>query len=168
MKKEYQKENKEEKKISFLNSMKGKILIMGFLALLAIAIIGTVSILSVNKNNDNNQIMADMNEINLLQNENQTEDTSFLYYLENSYLQSIVEERGFTELVGNYQKYCAEDEFLSASFKQIADDSNWVDGLWEKIDLAQMKKVKIDGKQYVKYQYEKFWKTQSCSFSYWK
>lgn len=200
MKKEYQKENKEEKKISFLNSMKGKILIMGFLALLAIAIIGTVSILSVNKNNDNNQIMADMNEINLLQNENQTEDTSFLYYLENSYLQSIVEnlkqmeqraenaidyagsdnqkrieeileqlkkaeenykeiialveERGFTELVGNYQKYCAEDEFLSASFKQIADDSNWVDGLWEKIDLAQMKKVKIDGKQYVKYQYQ--------------
>ncbi len=69
--------------------MKGKILIMGFLALLAIAIIGTVSILSVNKNNDNNQIMADMNEINLLQNENQTEDTSFLYYLENSYLQKI-------------------------------------------------------------------------------
>ena len=42
-----QKEKTKNEKIYFINSMKGKIFIMGLLALLAIVIIGAVSILSV-------------------------------------------------------------------------------------------------------------------------
>lgn len=71
-------------------SIKGKILLMGGVAILASVILGSVGIAALNKNSRNNEVLKKINQINLAQNENQSLDTSYLYFLEDSYLESIV------------------------------------------------------------------------------
>lgn len=71
-------------------SIKGKILLMGGVAVLASVILGGVGIVALNKNSRNNEVLKKINEINLAQNENQSLDTSYLYFLDDSYLESIV------------------------------------------------------------------------------
>lgn len=84
-------------KIGFLQSIKGKIWIMGGTAIAASAILGVVGVNSLNKNSDNNDVLTELNHINLYQYENQSLDTSYLYFLEDSYLESIVENLGSME-----------------------------------------------------------------------
>lgn len=71
-------------------SIKGKILLMGGVAILASVVLGMVGVTSLNKNNRNNEVLKKINQINLYQYENQSLDTSYLYFLEESYLESIV------------------------------------------------------------------------------
>lgn len=71
-------------------SIKGKILVMGGVAILASVILGSVGIVALNKNSRNNEVLKEINQINLSQNENQSLDTSYLYFLEDSYLENIV------------------------------------------------------------------------------
>lgn len=71
-------------------SIKGKILIMGGVAILASVVLGGVGITALNKNSRNNEVLKEINQINLSQNENQSLDTSYLYFLEDSYLENIV------------------------------------------------------------------------------
>ncbi len=73
----------------FLFSITGKIIIMGVLSIIASLIIGGFGISSLNHNHQNNQLSNDMNHINLLQYENQSFDTSYLYSMNVSYLTSI-------------------------------------------------------------------------------
>lgn len=71
-------------------SIKGKILIMGGVAIAASVILGSVGIVALNRNSRNNEVLKEINQINLSQNENQSLDTSYLYFLEDSYLENIV------------------------------------------------------------------------------
>lgn len=78
------------KKGRFLQSIRGKILLMGGTAVTASVILGAVGIFSLKQNNSNQDVLTEMNRINLYQYENQSLDTSYLYFLEDSYLANIV------------------------------------------------------------------------------
>lgn len=77
--------------------IKGKIRLIGGVAILSAVVLGTVGVSALNKNSRNNQILKDVNEVNLLQNENQSLDTSYLYFLDSSYLDNIVKNLGTME-----------------------------------------------------------------------
>lgn len=81
----------------FLQSIRGKICLMGGTAVIASVILGAVGIISLNQNNSNQDVLTEMNRINLYQYENQSLDTSYLYFLEDSYLENIVENMGSME-----------------------------------------------------------------------
>ena len=74
--------------------IKGKIRLIGGVAILSAVVLGTVGVSALNKNSRSNQILKEINEINLTQNENQTLDTSYLYFLDDSYLEKIVKNLG--------------------------------------------------------------------------
>lgn len=81
----------------FLQSIRGKMFLMGGTAVTASIILGAVGIVSLNQNNRNQDVLTEMNRINLYQYENQSLDTSYLYFLEDSYLAGIVENMGNME-----------------------------------------------------------------------
>lgn len=70
---------------------------MGGTAVIASVILGAAGIISLNQNNSNQDVLTEMNRINLYQYENQSLDTSYLYFLEDSYLENIVENMGSME-----------------------------------------------------------------------
>ena len=74
----------------FLQSIRGKIFLMGGTAVTASVILGAVGIVSLKQNNSNQDVLTEMNRINLYQYENQSLDTSYLYFLEDSYLRDLV------------------------------------------------------------------------------
>lgn len=84
------KDRKGKVRTGLGQSIKGKILIMGGVAIAASVILGSVGIVALNKNSRNNEVLKEINQINLSQNENQSLDTSYLYFLEDSYLENIV------------------------------------------------------------------------------
>lgn len=84
-------------KMKFFQSIKGKILLMGGVAIAASVVLGSVGITALNKNSRNNEVLKQINAINLAQNENQSLDTSYLYFLEDSYLEKIVNNLGTME-----------------------------------------------------------------------
>ena len=71
-------------KFSF-HSIRGKLLVLGCVSILTTLILGFTGIYLIGSNNANNQVLADINKINLLQNNNQTLDISYLYDLDDSY-----------------------------------------------------------------------------------
>ncbi|MBO5486261.1 MAG: hypothetical protein J5988_04940, partial [Eubacterium sp.] len=81
---------RKKAKGNFLQSMKGKILIMGGTAIAASAVLGVIGVTALNKNSNNNDVLTEMNHINLYQYENQSLETSYLYFLDSSYLENIV------------------------------------------------------------------------------
>ena len=183
--------------------IKGKIRLMGGVAILSAVVLGTVGVSALNKNSRNNQILKEVNEVNLLQNENQSLDTSYLYFLDSSYLDNIVKnlgtmedgaksgsktaglkwkkqfssmedaisstkdnykqisdlagQRGYTEDVGDYKDFIAQDEDLNSGLNTLKEDKSWVDGTWSNLGNGG-KKVKQDGKEYSTFKY-------SCAIS---
>lgn len=82
---------KQGKKGGFFQGVRGKIFLMGGMAMIAAIILGVSGIISLNSNNSNNEVLTQMNRINLYQYENQSLDTSYLYFLEDSYLGNIID-----------------------------------------------------------------------------
>ena len=78
----------------FLQSIRGKICLMGATAVTASAILGITGIASLNQNNRNQDMLTALNRVSLYQYENQSLDTSYLYFLEDSYLENIVDNLG--------------------------------------------------------------------------
>lgn len=78
-----------KEKIS-IKTIRGKVMSLSIISLCAILILGAVGIFALNKNNSNNKTTSDINKVSLIQNENNTLNTSFLYFLESSYLESII------------------------------------------------------------------------------
>ena len=62
---------KQAKKGKFFQGVRGKIFLMGGMAMIAAIILGVSGIVSLNSNNNNNEVLAQMNRINLYQYENQ-------------------------------------------------------------------------------------------------
>ncbi|RKI41657.1 methyl-accepting chemotaxis protein [bacterium D16-51] len=89
-----QKQGMGDGKGNFLTSIKGKIILMGTVAIAASGVLGYVGMSSLNKSSRNNVVSTDINRINLYQYENQSLDTSYLYFLEGKYLDNIVENLG--------------------------------------------------------------------------
>ena len=78
----------------FLSGIRGKVLLMGITALGVAVILGAVGIAALRSNNRNQNILTQMNAINLLQYENESLDTLYLYFLDSSYLENITENLG--------------------------------------------------------------------------
>ena len=85
------------KKIQFkgisnpLKSIRGKLITLGSISIISTVILGMTGIQLMNKNNSNNQVLNDMNNINLLQHENEAQEVKFLYYLDEAYYASVLE-----------------------------------------------------------------------------
>ena len=77
-----------------LQSIRGKILLMGSVAIASSVILGYVGISSLDSNSRNNEVLKEINLINVYQSENQSLDTSYLYFLDDSYLGNIVSNLG--------------------------------------------------------------------------
>lgn len=91
MGKKAQKLNNVKPKKGLSGSIKGKIILMGGIAIAASCVLGYVGMDSLNKNSSNNEILTDINRINLYQYENKSFDTSYLYFLEDQYLGNITD-----------------------------------------------------------------------------
>lgn len=85
------KETRQRGKESILGSLKGKVLIMGGISLAASFVLGSVGISSLNRNNTYNQVLETVNDINIRQYENQSLETSYLYFLDDSYLDQLMD-----------------------------------------------------------------------------
>lgn len=72
-----------------MRSIKTKLIMLGAVSIVCTIILGLVGIFIMNSNNANNQVLNDINNINLKQNENTTQETSFLYDLDLSHYQTI-------------------------------------------------------------------------------
>ena len=81
---------KQHANTSILKSIKGKLILLGIVSIASTITLGITGIKLMNSNNANNQVLADINKINLLQNENQTQETSFLYDLDMTHYQTIL------------------------------------------------------------------------------
>ena len=82
--------NKVKKNLKFsMQSMKGKNMAMGFVAIAASLVIGCVGIFSVNQNVQNNKVESYVNSINVLQSKNNAGDAQYQYYVDQMYLDSI-------------------------------------------------------------------------------
>lgn len=72
-----------------MKSIKAKLIMLGAVSIICTVILGVVGIYIMNSNNANNQVLSDINNINLMQNENTTQETSFLYDLDLNHYQTI-------------------------------------------------------------------------------
>ncbi len=81
---------KKKKKGTIFQSIKGKIMIMGVFSLAASIVIGTVGINSINRNATNSQIESMVNTISVLQSQNEANEALYQYYVDQSYLDSIL------------------------------------------------------------------------------
>lgn len=72
-----------------MNSIKAKLIMLGAVSIICTVILGFTGIYIMNINNSNSQILNDINRINLGQNENTTEEISFLYDLDLKHYQTI-------------------------------------------------------------------------------
>lgn len=97
----------------FLQSIRGKILLMGGTAILASCILGAAGVVALNKSSRNNEVLTEMNRINQYQYQNQSLETSYLYFLEDSYLESIVTNLAAMEESADQAKDSADAKFRS-------------------------------------------------------
>ena len=75
---------------SFLQSLKSKIAIMGILAIAGSLVIGNIGISSISRNARNSQIESAVNAISVLQSQNEANEALYQYYVDRSYLDSII------------------------------------------------------------------------------
>jgi len=131
MEKSMQKHNNGDGKESFFGSIKGKIILMGVIAVVASCVSGYVGMASLNKNSSNNEMLTDINRINLYQYENKSFDTSYLYFLEDQYLESIINNLGkMEELSGSAKENSSASakEYISSMSDTISScKKNYVD-----------------------------------------
>ncbi|WP_029322412.1 methyl-accepting chemotaxis protein [Butyrivibrio sp. AE3004] len=85
--------SKEQTTISkgnFIQSVKGKILVMGILGITAALVIGIVGVVSINRNAKNSEIVSMVEEINVLQEKNLANDALYQYYVDENYLNATL------------------------------------------------------------------------------
>ncbi len=103
---------KKQSKGNFIQSVKGKILIMGALGIAAALIIGIVGITSIHRNGQNSEIVALVDEINVLQAQNLANDALYQYYVDKSYLEASLSNLSTME-----QKAKELDALAGAGYK---------------------------------------------------
>ncbi len=89
----------------FIQSIKGKVIIMGVLSILIAGIIGFVGIVSVNNNLKNSDVEAATYEIDMLRSQNQENEALYQYHVEQTYLDNITANfNRMSELASELQK----------------------------------------------------------------
>ena len=75
---------------TFIQSVKGKILVMGILGIAVAIAIGIVGIISINRNAANSEVVSTVDEINILQAKNIGNDALYQYYVDETYLNATL------------------------------------------------------------------------------
>ena len=78
-------------------SIKGRILLMGGIAIAAAVLLGYVGMAALNRSSGNYDVLNSINKINLYQYENRSLDTSYLHFPDNAYLENIIRNLGEME-----------------------------------------------------------------------
>lgn len=82
---------KSSASVGFLQSIKGKVMMMSILSILASVILGIAGLSALSRNDANTNVLSKINDISTMQYENQSLETSYLYSLDDSYLGSILD-----------------------------------------------------------------------------
>ncbi len=147
-------------KASIFSSIRGKLLVLGCVSIATTVILGFTGIYLINSSNSNNQVLADINQINLLQNALKYTKSGFRSDLKeisdnidttinnSSDLFSSISDRGFSADAGMYADFLAPDEELENCFSDMSGKSEWIDGTWVDFPLASAETVNIDGVNY--------------------
>lgn len=105
-----------------MNSIKTKLIMLGAVSIICTIILGVTGIYIMNSNNSNNQVLNDINNINLKQNENTTQETSFLYDLDLNHYQTIKTNLGaMNDAVKDALEY-SKGQSYHADLESIAAD----------------------------------------------
>ena len=91
-------------KSNLLQSVKGKILVMGVLGIAVAVIVGLVGVVSINRNAKNSEVVSLVNEINVLQSENLANDALYQYYVDEEYLDTTLSHLDEMDLKANQLK----------------------------------------------------------------
>ncbi len=121
-----------------MRSIKTKLIMLGAVSIVCTIILGLVGIFIMNSNNTNNQVLNDINNINLKQNENTTQETSFLYDLDLSHYQTIQSNLAFMSEAAaaalTYSKgktYDADLQSVAATIETVQDNTAQLNNLLE-------------------------------------
>ena len=121
-----------------MRSIKTKLIMLGAVSIVRTIILGLVGIFIMNSNNANNQVLNDINNINLKQNENTTQETSFLYDLDLSHYQTIQSNLAFMSEAAaaalTYSKgktYDADLQSVAATIETVQDNTAQLNNLLE-------------------------------------
>ncbi|MBO5033669.1 MAG: methyl-accepting chemotaxis protein [Lachnospiraceae bacterium] len=119
-----------------MRSIKTKLIMLGAVSIICTIILGLVGIYIMNSNNASNQVLNDINQINLKQNENTTQETSFLYDLDMSHYQTIqsnlvsMEEAGQDALAGSKgEDYDSDLQSVAAAIAAVSANTEELSGL---------------------------------------
>ncbi|WP_455718649.1 methyl-accepting chemotaxis protein [Anaerosporobacter sp.] len=85
------KVKKKIRKISIFQSIQGKIIELGSIAFIGILILGFVGLYGITETIKNSNMEAKISEINQLQGKNEAADSLYIYYIDESYLNTITE-----------------------------------------------------------------------------
>lgn len=103
-----------------MKSIKAKLIMLGAVSIICTVILGLVGIYIMNSNNANNQVLSDINNINLMQNENVTQETSFLYDLDLSHYQTIQSNLSAMEQAAQDALTYSKGEDYDADLQSVA------------------------------------------------
>lgn len=105
---------------SFLQSLKSKIAIMGILAIAGSLVIGNIGISSISRNARNSQIESAVNAISVLQSQNEANEALYQYYVDRSYLDSIIKNLDRMESEASSLQSIADSSYQD-SIRSILD-----------------------------------------------
>ena len=106
-------------KIGLLQSIKGKIILMGLLAIAGAVIIGYVGMNSVSRSIKNSQIESIVNKISSLQSQNQVDEALYQHYVDQKYLDNILADLNtMLEKAAELQK---TDSSYNASVEELTN-----------------------------------------------
>lgn len=80
----------EKKKGTGLKSLKGRVLLIGIVAICSAMIIGIFGVISLKKSVSNNEIESKLSDISGKQKDNQVNDALYQYYIDQAYLDAII------------------------------------------------------------------------------
>lgn len=119
-------------KSNFLQSIKGKVILIGILSILVAGIIGCIGIVSVNNNVKNSDLEAITYEIDMLRSQNQENEALYQYHVDQVYLDNIISNYNkMSELALQLQQYAG------GSYKEV------VQSIINDIDLSKQNYARI-------------------------
>ena len=111
------------RKGSFIQSVKGKILIMGVLGIAAALIIGIIGISSIHRNGQISEMVSLVNEISVLQSQNLANDALYQYYVDESYLNASLDNLSQMQSKAQQLKGIADPSYQASVDTIISDVS---------------------------------------------
>lgn len=103
-------------------TIKSKILLMGIFSILVAVCIGVLGIISLNRNSSNSEISSMVTEIDVLQAKNLAYEAEYQYYIDQKYLDSILDNLG--QMISNVEQL---QGMAGAGYREKTD--NMLEGL---------------------------------------